>query len=301
MDNVLSPEIHGLLRQAAELGPGYHGARRAASRTEREAVREQLKAFGATVPAFMDATHEWIERRAKIFEAGEYPDKGVSADEETLAGLAKNFDLPVPVLIEHADSPLELGYLTKVEAIGTELFGTVALTPEANALVERSEARALSVGLSSDLSEIVEVSLVRNPRVQSARLFTFGSLAPLTMEKPDVWRERYEKLRRDVLDDDADKQLKGLVNAGRLTPAQVPFAKAILTAEGVIEFDGESRPLRQLLIAMIERQPPHQFFGEIARQPAQDGGRQLMLPEEVAFYERHFPGVSLDSIASMRR
>ncbi|MCH7903160.1 MAG: hypothetical protein IH944_01180 [Armatimonadetes bacterium] len=38
--------------------------------------------------------------------------------------------------IEHATSPLELGYLTSVEADDGELFGTVALSAEANDLTE---------------------------------------------------------------------------------------------------------------------------------------------------------------------
>ncbi len=44
----------------------------------------------------------------------------------------------MPLLIEHATSPLELGYLTSVEADGGELFGTVALSAEANVLIEKS-------------------------------------------------------------------------------------------------------------------------------------------------------------------
>src|SRR5687767_10849414 len=116
----------------------------------------------------------WIERSAKLFEAGEFPEKGVSITPEQLAGLAGAFQDPVPVLIEHSESPLELGYLTSVQVMGDELFGTVSFTPEAHVLVERSGARSLSLGLTPDLTRIREVSLVRNPRIESAQLFSGG-------------------------------------------------------------------------------------------------------------------------------
>ena len=105
-------------------------------------------------PAYLHTEHTWIDRRAKLFEVGEYPDKGVSVTPEMLRALDTNFDLPVPVLIEHARSPLELGYLTSIEVVGEELFGNVALTTEADALLAKSGARSLSVGLSGDLSSI---------------------------------------------------------------------------------------------------------------------------------------------------
>lgn len=313
MEDALSPEIQGLLRQAAELGPGYHGRKRIASATEREAVRNALIEFKQEVPAYLDAGEKWVERRAKLFEAGAYPDKGVSISEEQLIGLADGFDLPVPVLIEHAASPLELGYLTSVEAIGRELFGVISLTPEANALVERSGAKALSIGLSPELDAIREVSLVRKPRVESAQLFSGALEASEDSEAPSPnsylpagekgalgWRQRYERLERETRDKEVDREVSDLVRDGRLTPAQAPFAAAILSADGAIEFDGGKAPLRQLLIAMLERQPPHQLFAELAAQPKGDVGRALLLPEEAAFYEKHFPGVSLETIAAMR-
>ncbi|RYG24586.1 hypothetical protein EON82_10240, partial [bacterium] len=88
----------------------------------------------------------WVQRRAKLFEAGEYPDKGILVTDEDLIALAEGFSRPVPVLIEHAQSPLELGFLTAVERSGKDLFGTVSLSQEADALVRKSGARGLSLG-----------------------------------------------------------------------------------------------------------------------------------------------------------
>jgi hypothetical protein len=95
----------------------------------------------------------------------------------------------------------------------------------------------------------------------------------------------------------------GFIREGRICPAQAPFAEAMLLAEDAIEFDGESRPIRQLLISMIERQPPMALFSAIAPDRGQEGHattHPALLPEEAAFYRKHFPDVSLEEIASRR-
>jgi hypothetical protein len=69
------------------------------------------------------------------------------------------------VLIEHSDSPLELGFVTELRQQGKELYGTITLTQQADSLMIKSGASSLSIGLESDLSRIREVSVVRNPRV----------------------------------------------------------------------------------------------------------------------------------------
>jgi hypothetical protein len=240
-------------------------------------------------------TGRWIERRAKLFEAGDYPDKGVTVTPEHLRALASGFSRPVPLLIEHAESPLEMGCLKEVSCEGHELFGTVALTPEADSLVERSGARSLSLGLAPDLSSIREVSLVRNPRVQSARLFggevTFvGSVEPSDLASE--WR-RLDEAK-------AEREVDDLLRKGRLVPAQARFAKALLLSRDTIEFDGRSQPLRGLVLALLERQPKLNLFAELTPAPQSDHSQHLMLPEEADFYRRHFPEVSLDEIAKRR-
>lgn len=262
----------------------------------------------------------WIERRAKLFEAGAYPDKGVVITPDHLDAIAAAFDAPVPVLIEHSESPLELGFLTKVEALDGELFGTVSLSREANDLVERSGARSLSIGLSPDLTEIREVSLVRNPRVPDAQLFhvmSFSGNLEDGMWRADpaqgaacsacpdtddasLWRSRYEQLLAQHRREHAGRQVEEFVRAGKLCPAQAPFAKALLQAEDTIEFGEDMASVRELLIAMIERQPPLQLFAALAPSAHQDANAALLLPEEAEFYRKHFPDVSLDEIAARK-
>lgn len=263
-----------------QAGPGFRGRRRLLSPEAREALAAQFREAGEEPPPFLLEDVEWRERRAKLFEAGSFPDKGVEISPEDLLRLEDHFDRPVPVLIEHAASPLHLGFLTEVEAEGNELFGTVALTEPADRLVRQSGAESLSLGLSPDLSNILEVSLVRTPRVESARLFS-GRLEPRRSAGPDP-----------------TETVARFVREGRLTPAQAPYAEALMRAEAAIEFGDDGNTPARLLIAMLERQPPLAMFTDVAPSPPTgDYSAALMMPEEAEFYRRHFPDISLDQIA----
>ncbi|HMS55967.1 MAG TPA: hypothetical protein PKA27_11260 [Fimbriimonadaceae bacterium] len=269
---------HELLKQVAAAGPGYRGSRSDLSAEDRAALIGSVKLAGIACPEFVANPVNWVERRAKLFEAGEYPDKGLSISVEQVASLAATFDLPVPILIEHAKSPLELGYLTKVEAVGSELFGVIALTPEANTLLEKSGARSLSVGLTADASAIQEVSLVRHPRVPSARLFS-----------GPVFSHELDSVRSPAGLDETS--LRRFVQEGRLVPAQVPFVKALIDEDPMVS---------SLVIALIENAPARPLTRQIAPVPQGDFSSTLMLPEEVAFYRKHFPDVALEEIAARR-
>jgi len=296
----LDNRLEGLRRQAAELGPGYQGRRREASRTERAALIAEFRSQGESPPPYLDIEPTWIERRAKLFEAGDYPDKGVTVTPRDLDRMVENFDLPVPILIEHAESPLELGFLTSVTAEDGELFGVLSLTEEAHALIERSGAKSLSVGLSADLGVIREVSLVRNPRVPSAQMFNDQLCFQIDVDLPVDWRAKYEAAIAAQRHDATRDRVHHWVASGKITPAQAPYARALLDQESGVQFDGDLVPIRDLVEKLIASQPCHAMLGEVAPQPAEDASSVLMLPEEVAFYRKHFPEVSLESIAQKR-
>ncbi|MCK6631912.1 MAG: hypothetical protein L6Q31_06005 [Fimbriimonadaceae bacterium] len=296
-------EIERLL---AEAGPGYRGRRVSLSDPRRKALAEAARSAGIAAPQYLEQATRWIDRPAKLFEAGSYPDKGVEITDEHLKALAERFDLPVPVLIEHSNSPLHMGYLTQVEARGSELHGTVSLTEEANRLIESSGARSLSLGLASDLSEIREVSIVSNPRVASAQLFSgsieFSGALIGGDERGDdpVWRSKFEALERSMRLAGAEQQVQQFVREGKLTPAQVEFACALLECEQTLDFGEEKRPVRTLLLALIERQPPLKLFGELAPEGEPSGRAPELGPDEAAFYRRYFPTLDLDEIAARR-
>jgi hypothetical protein len=269
----MDPEVSAALREAGLAGPGFRGRRNDLSPSGRVQLARRLEALGIEPPAYLDGRRDWIDRPARLFEAGDYPDKGVTVTPETLQSLAHSFEHPVPVLIEHANSPLELGYLTDVRAEGEVLMGTVALTREANDLIEQSGARSLSLGLSQGLDRIVEVSLVREPRVKSAQMFCEGGL----LDKGGGANEEF---------------LDQCVREGKLTPAQRPLARSLFASLETRWSHGE--PLSSLFRRLIQLTLARQLFGETVPDPPsaihlEDDARE--------FYRRHFPGLSFEEIA----
>lgn len=243
---------------------------------------------------------DWIPRRAKLFEAGDYPDKGVSVRTSDLQRLVDGFTGPVPVLLEHAASPLELGYLTHVDVSDTELFGNLSFSPEAHALIERSGARSLSLGLSTDLDAILEVSLVQQPRIPDARLFGASVAFSGQLLEPDAtyWRRECERLRQERRHDQATERVARWVGEGRLTPAQAEAARALLSCDTTVGFGETQFSVSRWLTQLVEATPAVSFR-ETAPNPTQPR-HALFLPEEEAFYRTHFPDVPLTAIAEGR-
>jgi hypothetical protein len=118
--------------------------------------------------------NEMVERRCLLFEAGDYPDKGVTVTEADLQTIARNSMAEIPVRIEHlASSPLDglLGVVTGLQARGRELWGVLRQSADVWQLLKRAGAQALSVGLDVTNKRIVETSLVCRPRVAKAQVF----------------------------------------------------------------------------------------------------------------------------------
>ncbi len=113
-----------------------------------------------------------IERDARLFESGAYPDKDIEVTDDDLDGLVSNFK-PAPVKVEHGDTPFDgaLGTLKSIYRKGKELWGKIGFTPPAWALIDAANARKLSVSLTRDKTSIPEVSLVKNPRIAGAQVF----------------------------------------------------------------------------------------------------------------------------------
>ncbi|MBX7133493.1 MAG: hypothetical protein K1X67_12540 [Fimbriimonadaceae bacterium] len=76
MTHGIHIDRQALLRRAAEMGPGHRGKRDPSNAVERSAL---ATALSDEAPAYLHTEHTWIDRRAKLFEAGEYPDKGLAS------------------------------------------------------------------------------------------------------------------------------------------------------------------------------------------------------------------------------
>ncbi len=135
-----------------------------------EARMKRLAAKVGVEAKFSADIYVEVLRDAKLFEAGVYPDRDVEVTEGDLDRIVGNFE-EVPIKVEHHDSPLHLGGIKKLWREGKELFGTLAFPRPAWELIKHSDARKLSVSMPRDKSRLVEVSVVRSPRIADARIF----------------------------------------------------------------------------------------------------------------------------------
>lgn len=213
-----------------------------------------------------------IEREAKLFEAGSYPDRGVEITEEDLDRIVQN-TTEAPIRIEHIATPFDgaLGVVKSVYRKGKELFGRLRFTRAAWELVKAANARRLSVALRTDKSAIVEVSLVREPRVADATVFAGSELSipaqsELALEEPFSANSEAERLRREMRRKDAEIEIDRFKREGKLAPAAELFARAILESDdaNAITFGGEAMPVRRLFLWFLESQPKVIEFSELA-------------------------------------
>lgn len=214
-----------------------------------------------------------VERVAKIFEAGEYPDRGISISEEDLDAVIESF-VEVPVKVEHVDSPLDpLGAVKSVWRKGKELFARLAFPKDLATFLERRGVRKLSVAFNKDPLRLAEVSLVLNPRVPSAAMFGRNgdqrhisseeevNLAVTEMEKDRQIRELKFALRsREV-----ESLLADMKREGKIVPASEPFAREILLkGDGKIRFDDNVTTVAEIFARFLEAQPKVITFQELA-------------------------------------
>ena len=134
---------------------------------------------GSTAAATSDgAVEERVHRAARLFVAGEYPDKGCLVTEDDLDAIVARFyagGASVPVKSEHTDSPLDpLGEVVGLYRRGAELFGMLCFSPGVHAHIEARGAGNLSVALTREPKEegggyrLTETSLVFRGRVPGA-------------------------------------------------------------------------------------------------------------------------------------
>ncbi|HOP80708.1 MAG TPA: hypothetical protein PLZ21_09115 [Armatimonadota bacterium] len=246
------------------------------SQAELDLIKERIikaaKKFG------IQLSEELVERDAKLFTAGEYPDRGIEITEDDLDRMVESH-LPVPIKIEHVDSPLELGMVTKLWRTGRDLFGRLVFTAPAWNLIQSSQAKKLSAALKRDKSGLVEVSLVRNPRVAGAVIFGSDNNQviefsfeidnggeEMSESKTVEFSKRIADLERELKSRQVDGQIDALKRAGKLAPASEDIARALLLAgdSQVVTFsDGSEKPVAETFLAFLESQPKVVEFSEL--------------------------------------
>lgn len=217
-------------------------------------------------------TNQTIEREAKLFEAGSYPDRGIEITEEDLDRIIANAS-EAPIRIEHTATPFDgaLGVLKSVYRKGRELFGRLSFTKAAWELVNSANARRLSVAIKKDKSGIAEVSLVREPRIADAAVFSEGDTvrldsAELTLATEFTETDETAKLRRQLIDREVDTCIDNLKRQGKLVPAAEVFARAILRTgdTSLITFGDHPTPVSEVFKWFLDSQPKVIEFAETA-------------------------------------
>lgn len=117
---------------------------------------------------------DFVIRRGKIFEAGDYPDKEFSITPEEMKEAVGEFT-PVPVDLSHTSTVLDgkLGHLQAVEVSedGAQLFGTVALPKWLDSLIEAGE-RKVSCTWDKATKRLRGIALTPTPRITDAVLMS---------------------------------------------------------------------------------------------------------------------------------
>lgn len=218
-----------------------------------------------------------IEREAKLFEAGSYPDKGIEITEEDLDAIVAN-TAEAPIRIEHSATPFDgaLGFLKGVYRRGRELFGKLCFTKAAWELVNSANAKRLSVAIAKDKTGITEVSLVRDPRIADAAVFSASESVKL--DEVDLSLDaafstddaEVDRLRGELADREAQSRIDELKRMGKITPASEPFARVLLRPDdsSVVTFGATPTPVADIFRWFLESQPKVVEFSELA--PAED-------------------------------
>lgn len=196
---------------------------------------------GALGAAQLSTSGGKVLRPATLFEAGDYPDKGLNVTPEQLDALVTHFyatGARRPVKIEHQDSPLDpFGEVVGLVVYGNQLHGLLEFEASADSLLRSRGAKGLSVGLlRGDPLDLEEVSLVLSPRVATAGFFST---------------------------DDVSAKVAAYVAQGKLTPAAAPFAtKLLAVAPSVMFGEGEAAaPVASLVDELLAALPVAQAKG----------------------------------------
>lgn len=164
-----------------------------------------------------------VYKRGKIFQAGEYPDKGVTVTVEQLREGAAKFS-PCPINIEHWHSVLDgkLGELVSIEVMDDgSVYGTTSI-PKALADLFGNEAVPVSIELRHNDWVIAGLAFAKHPRVSDAAVFAaFGIQQPPVKRKGNTMniKELLKSAFSKAVDELPDDQLGG---AGTPNPATPP-------------------------------------------------------------------------------
>lgn len=185
-----SPELKvtraQLGRAAAALSPGgFRGNRVEIPADDLPKVKAKIRAAYRALGVKDDEIPRWVMsdetviRPARLLRTGEYPDKQLVITEDDLeAYAAENSGGGIPLKVEHTDTIFDgvLGVVKRVWREGQELLGELEIPKALWELVKSLPSRGLSCGLLKNPHKILEVSLVRAPRVPDAAMLAADTI-----------------------------------------------------------------------------------------------------------------------------
>ena len=194
------------------------------------------------------------ERDAVLLECCDLPDKGLTLSEGDLDGIVSRFAAPVPLMLEHIETPLgPLGTVQRIWRDGRRLLGRVTFAPDVAGLVRARGCKSLSCGLARAPLALAELSLVLKPRVAAAVLLSDDDAAELVRLRADNARILAENVTRRV-----DAQITDLKRAGKIVPATEAAARVLLSAgdaNTVTLAEGGSQAVSAAFLAYLTAQP----------------------------------------------
>ena len=203
--------------------------------------------------------HGETERDAVLLECCDLPDKGLTLSEGDLDGIVSRFEAPVPLKLEHIDTPLgDLGTVRRIWRQGRQLLGKVSLPADMAGLVRARGCKGLSCGLSRAPLALAELSLVLKPRVAAAVLLSEDDAAELV------------RLRAEVVQQRVEAQIAGLKRTGKIVPATEAAARVLLSAgDGniVTLADGGAQAVSAAFMEYLDAQPAVVVLSEMAPPP----------------------------------
>ena len=196
------------------------------------------------------------ERDAVLLECCDLPDKGLTLSEGDLDGIVSRFAAPVPLMLEHIETPLgPLGTVQRIWRDGRRLLGRVAFAPDVAGLVRARGCKGLSCGLARAPLALAELSLVLKPRVAAAVLLSDDDQAELI------------RLRAEVVQQRVEAQITDLKRAGKIVPATEAAARVLLSAgdaNTVTLAEGGSQAVSAAFLAYLTAQPAVVTLSEYA-------------------------------------
>ncbi len=222
-------------------------------------------------PAPINFSDGVMERDARLLVAGNYPGKNLTVTEADLDALAANFSAPVPVKVEHVDSPLDpLGMVERVWRDGAALMGRVKFPASMAAFLAERGAAKLSCGLLKEpVWRLLEASLTLTPHVPTATLLSDGERVELAAQRAELadLRSRVRRQTESLRMQTVDAQIVALKAAGRVIPATEALARALLAADDgslVTLSDGSSQSVAGTFLRFLKTQPPLVRLSEMA-------------------------------------